>query len=50
MDQDAKAARCVAEAVCRLDARESLDEVGPQGFVLPVGGVGRHGESAGEVR
>ena len=50
VDEDAEAARGVAEAACRLDPREPLDEVGPQRLVLPVGGVGRFGEPAGEVR
>jgi hypothetical protein len=50
VDEDAEAARCVAEAACRLDPRESLNEVGAQRLVLSVGGVGRFGEPAGEVR
>ena len=50
VDEDAEAARGVAEAACRLGPREPLDEVGPQRLVLPVGGVGRLGEPAGEIR
>jgi len=49
-DEEAGAARWGAEAPRRLGPRESLDAVGAEGLVLPVGGVGRHGEDAGEVR
>jgi hypothetical protein len=50
VDEDAEAARRITEAARRLGPREALDEVGPQGLVPPVGGVGRHGEGAGEIR
>jgi hypothetical protein len=50
VDEDPEAGRGVAEAACRLDPREPLDEVGPQRLVLAVGGVGRLGEPAAEVR
>jgi hypothetical protein len=50
VDEDAEASGRVAGASRRLGPREALDEVGPEGLVLPVGGVGRHSEDAGEVR
>ena len=40
MDENAKASWCVAEAGGCLGGGEPFDEEGPQGFVLPVGGVG----------
>jgi len=39
--QAPEAARRVAEASCRLDRGDAIDEIRPEGFVLPVGGVGR---------
>ena len=50
VDQDPEAAWGVAEAACCVGPREPLDEVGPQCLVLPVRGVGRFRESAGEER
>jgi hypothetical protein len=50
VDEDAEAARRVAEATGRLDTRETFDEIGPPCLVPPVGGVGRLGEEAREVR
>ena len=46
MDEDAKAPRCVAEASGRLGGGETVDEEGPEGFVLPMGGVGGLQEAA----
>ena len=48
MDEDPKAPRCVAEASGRLGRGETVDEEGPQGFVLPMGGVGGLQEPAGQ--
>jgi len=49
MAQDAKASGRVAKASRRLSRRQTLDEVGAERFVLPVGGIGGHQEDAGEV-
>src|SRR5262249_54751982 len=46
VDEDAEAAGGVTEASGRLGRREALDEEGPQGFVLPMGGVGGLQEAA----
>jgi hypothetical protein len=40
VDQDAKAARGVAEAVGGLFGAELVDEEGAEGFLLAMGGVG----------
>jgi len=48
MDEDPKTPRCIAEASGRLGRRETVDEEGPEGFVLPMGGVGGLQEAAGE--
>ena len=40
MDKDAKAPGCIAEAGGCLGGGETVDEEGPEGFVLPMGGVG----------
>jgi len=40
MDEDAEAPRCIAEPAGRFGGGETIDEEGPEGFVLPVGGVG----------
>ena len=50
MAQDAESAWAIAEAPGRLGRAESLDEIGPQGFVLPVGGVLGHEEDPGVFR
>ena len=47
VDQDAEAARGIAEAAGGLLGGESVDEEGAQGFVLAVGGVGGLEESLG---
>ena len=49
MDEDAKAARGVTEAVSDFGAREPVDDKGPEGLVLAMGGVGGFEENAGEV-
>jgi hypothetical protein len=46
MDEDAKAAGCIAELACCFGGGETVDEEGPKGFILPVGGVGRLQEPA----
>ena len=46
MDEDAEAARGVAESSRRLGGGEPFDEEGPEGFVLPVCRVGRLQEPA----
>ena len=48
MDEDAKAPRGVAEASGRLGGGETVDEEGPEGFVLSMGGVGGLQEAAGQ--
>ena len=40
MDEDAKAPGRVAEASGHFGRGETVDEEGPEGFVLPMGGVG----------
>ena len=50
VDQDAEAARGIAEAAGDLGGGEALDEEGAEGLVLAVGGVGGLEEGAGEVR
>ena len=49
MDQDAEAPRGITEAAGGLITGQPLDEVGAEGFVLTMGGVGRLEEDAGEV-
>jgi hypothetical protein len=49
MAEHAEAARGVAEATRGFARGESLDEVGAQGFVLAMGGIGRLQEDGGEV-
>jgi hypothetical protein len=46
MDQDPKTSGCVAEPGGCLGGGETVDEEGPQGFVLPMGGVGGLQEAA----
>jgi hypothetical protein len=46
MDQDPKTSRCVPEPSGRFGGRDTIDEEGPQGFVLPMGGVGGLQEAA----
>ena len=46
MDEDPEAPRGVAELSSRLGRRDAVHEEGPQGFVLPVSGVGGLQESA----
>jgi hypothetical protein len=48
--EHAEAIGGVAEAVGDLGGREALDEIGAQGLVLPVGGVGGYEEDTREVR
>ena len=40
MDEDPKTPRCVPEPSGHFGRRNTIDEEGPQGFVLPMGGVG----------
>ena len=48
VDEDAEAARRVAEASGRLGRREAVDEEGAEGFVLSMGGAGGLQEPAGQ--
>ena len=48
VDEDAEASRRVAEASGGLGRWEALDEEGPQGLVLSMGGVGGLQEAAGQ--
>ena len=50
MAQNPETTRGVGEASCGLDRGQPLDEVGPQGLVLAMGGIGRLEEAAGEIR
>jgi hypothetical protein len=49
MDQDAKAARGVAEAASDFGTGEAVHEEGAEGLVLAVGGVGGLEEDPGDV-
>ena len=49
MGQLVKAARCVAESLGDFGGGQSLDEIGPQGFVLPMGGVLRREKDLGQI-
>ena len=49
MAQDPKTARGVAEVSCGLGRGKTLNEVGPQGLILAMGGIGRIQEHAGEI-
>lgn len=40
MDEDPEASRCVAEPSGRFRRRETVNEEGPEGFILPVSRVG----------
>ena len=48
MDEDAKAAGRVTESSGDFGGRDTVDEEGPEGFVLPMGGVGGLQEAAGQ--
>ena len=48
MDEDAEAPRRVPEAGGGFGGWDAIDEEGPEGFVLPMGGVGGLQEPAGE--
>jgi hypothetical protein len=48
MDEDAEAPRRVPEPSGRFGRRDTVDEEGPQGFVLPVCGVGGLQEAASQ--
>ena len=48
MDEDPEAPGCVAEPSGGLGRGETVDEEGPQGFVLPMSGVGGLQEAAGQ--
>ena len=50
MTEHAKAPRRVAEAARHFGRGESVDEVGTQGLVLAMGGVGWLKKKAGDVR
>jgi len=39
MDKDAKASLGVTETLCRLLTGKALDEISPEGFVLPMSGI-----------
>jgi hypothetical protein len=49
MAEHAEAARGVAEARGGFGRGETLAEVGAQGFILAMGGIGRLQEDGGEV-
>lgn len=48
MDEDAEAARRIAETAGGLGGGEALDEEGTQGLVLAMSGVGWLQEEAGQ--
>jgi hypothetical protein len=48
VNEDAKTPGGVAEASGRYGGGDPLDEEGPEGFILPVGGVGGFQEPAGQ--
>jgi hypothetical protein len=48
--QNAEAARRVAELPGHFRGRPLLDEVGPQGLVLAMGGIGGDKKPAGQIR
>jgi hypothetical protein len=48
MDEDPEAPRGITEAGGGLSRGDPLDEEGPQGFVLPMGGVGGLQEPASQ--
>ena len=48
MDEDTKAARCVAESPGGFGRWEPVDEEGPEGFVLSMVGVGGLQEEASQ--
>ena len=48
VDEDAETSRRVAEASGRLGRWEAVDEEGPEGLVLSMGGVGGLQEAAGQ--
>ena len=45
--EDTEASGRVVEAVGDFGRRELFDEVGPEGFVLPMGGIGGFQKDAG---
>jgi hypothetical protein len=47
--EHSKASRGVAEALGGLGGRDPLEEVGAEGFVLAVGGVGRFEEDLPDI-
>jgi len=49
MDEDAEAGGCIAEAAGGFGSREALDEVGAEGFVEAVRGIGGLEEAGAEV-
>ena len=49
MDEDAEAPRRIAEVASGLVTGQSVDEVGSEGLVLAMGGVGGFEEDPGEV-
>ena len=49
VDKDAEASWGIAEAASGLVTGQSLDEVGAEGLVLAMGGVGGFEEDPGEV-
>ena len=49
MDEDTEAPRRIAEAASGLVTGQSVDEVGSEGLVLAMGGVGGFEEDPGEV-
>ena len=49
MNKDAKASLGIAETPGDFLGGKSIDEEGTQGFVLPMGGIGRFQEEASVV-
>jgi hypothetical protein len=49
MAKDPETSWRVAETTSGLGRRESVDEIGSKGFVLPMGGIGRLEEEAGRI-
>ena len=50
VEKDTKAARSVTETASDFSARKPLDDKGPEGLVLVMGGFGGFEEDAGEIR
>jgi hypothetical protein len=48
MTEDAEASLCVSKPASRLSRRDAFDEIGSQGLVLPVNGIGGFEKDPGE--